>query len=248
VAQWLEIDRYALALAQKLQDEVKADYERYEFHLIAQKLQAFCSEELGGFYLDILKDRLYTAGKDSVARRSAQNALYHITQSLVRLMSPVLSFTGEEVWAVLSGKDDVSVFEEQWYALPDSGMLISEIEAWRDIRNVREMVNKKLEEQRAAGAIGSALQAEVDVFAGKDIYKLLSRLNDDLRFVFITSRAKVHLRESGELEITVTPSAYTKCDRCWHYREDVGSDAAHPALCGRCVSNLYGTGEARQYA
>jgi isoleucyl-tRNA synthetase len=248
VTQWLEIDRYALALTQKLQDEVKTDYGRYEFHLIAQKLQAFCSEELGGFYLDILKDRLYTAGKDSAARRSAQNALYHITHSLVRLMSPVLSFTGEEVWAVLSGKDDVSVFEEQWYALPDSAMALTEVDTWRDIRNVRELVNKKLEEQRAAGAIGSALQAEVDVFAGKDIYELLSRLNDDLRFVFITSRAQIHLREGAELEIKVTPSAHTKCDRCWHYREDVGSDDAHPALCGRCVSNLYGLGEARQYA
>jgi isoleucyl-tRNA synthetase len=248
VTQWLEIDRYALALTQKLQDEVKTDYGRYEFHLIAQKLQAFCSEELGGFYLDILKDRLYTAGKDSAARRSAQNALYHITHSLVRLMSPVLTFTGEEVWAVLSGKEDVSVFEEQWYALPDSAMASNEINAWRDIRNVRELVNKKLEEQRAAGAIGSALQAEVDVIAGKDIYELLSRLNDDLRFVFITSRAQIHLREGAEMEIKVTPSTHTKCDRCWHYREDVGSDAAHPALCGRCVSNLYGSGEPRKYA
>ena len=248
VEQWLEIDRYALALAQKLQDEVKADYDRYEFHLIAQKLQAFCSEALGGFYLDILKDRLYTAGADSLARRSAQNALYHITHSLVRLMSPVLSFTGEEVWAVLSGKDDVSVFEEQWYALPDSGMSESEIDAWREIRNVRELVNKKLEEQRAAGVIGSALQAEVDVYADKKTFELLSRLNDDLRFVFITSRANVHLREEGELEIKVTPSTHTKCDRCWHYREEVGSNAEHPTLCGRCVSNLYDSGEARRYA
>ncbi len=247
VDQWLEIDRYALALTQKLQDEVRADYDRYEFHLIAQKLQAFCSEALGGFYLDILKDRLYTAGADSTARRSAQNALYHITHALVRLMSPVLSFTGEEVWAVLSGKDDVSVFEEQWYGLPASGMDAAALTAWQDIRNMRELANKKLEEQRAAGAIGSALQAEVDVYAGKATFELLSRLGDDLRFVFITSRANVHLRE-GELEIKVAPSAHAKCDRCWHYREDVGSDAAHPALCGRCVSNLHGKGEARRYA
>jgi isoleucyl-tRNA synthetase len=248
VEQWLEIDRYALALAHKLQDEVKADYEHYEFHLIAQKLQAFCSEELGGFYLDILKDRLYTAGGDSLARRSAQNALYHITHSLVRLMSPVLSFTGEEVWAVLSGKEDVSVFEEQWYELPDACLDAALVSSWRDIRNVRELVNKKLEEQRAAGAIGSALQAEVDVFANKDTYELLSRLKDDLRFVFITSRASVHLCEEGGIEIEVTPSKHTKCDRCWHYREDVGSDSAHPTLCGRCVSNLFGSGEERRYA
>jgi isoleucyl-tRNA synthetase len=248
VDQWLEIDRYALALTHKLQDEVRADYERYEFHLIAQKLQAFCSEALGGFYLDILKDRLYTAGADSLARRSAQNALYHITHALVRLMAPILSFTGEEVWAVLSGKDDVSVFEEQWYALPDACMDEAAVNAWWDIRNVRELVNKKLEEQRAAGAIGSALQAEVDVFAGKDTFELLSRLGDDLRFVFITSRANVHLREGAGLGVEVKPSTHTKCDRCWHYREDVGSDAAHPTLCGRCVSNLYAAGEARRYA
>jgi isoleucyl-tRNA synthetase len=235
-------------LTQQLQDEVSADYERYEFHLIAQKLQAFCSEALGGFYLDILKDRLYTAGGDSHARRSAQNALYHITQTLVRLMAPVLSFTGEEIWAVLSGKDDVSVFEEQWYKLPNSDLGANEIEAWRAIREVRELVNKKLEEQRTAGAIGSALQAEVDVFAGKNTFELLSRLKDDLRFVFITSRAHVHLSETGELEIKVTPSFHTKCDRCWHYREEVGSDVEHPTLCGRCVSNLYGEGEERRYA
>jgi isoleucyl-tRNA synthetase len=120
------------------------------------------------------------------------------------------------------------------------------VSAWADIRAVRELVNKKLEEQRGAGAIGSALQAEVDVYASK-AFELLSRLGDDLRLVLITSRANVHLRE-GDLEIKVTPSTHTKCDRCWHYRADVGSDAAHPTLCGRCVSNLYGAGEARKYA
>jgi len=247
VAEWLEIDRYALALMQKLQDDVRADYDRYEFHLAVQKLQGFCSEDLGGFYLDILKDRLYTAGESSPARRSAQNALYHITQSLARLIAPILSFTGEEVWATLNGGDEVSVFEQQWYALPDSGLSGEQVSGWADIRAVREQVNKKLEDQRAAGAIGSALQAEVDVYAPKATFELLSRLDDDLRFVLITSRANVHQRD-GELEITVTPSVHEKCERCWHYREDVGSDAAHPTLCGRCVSNLFGDGEARQYA
>ncbi len=247
VGQWLEIDRYALALAQKLQDEVCADYDRYEFHFAVQKLQGFCTEELGGFYLDILKDRLYTAGENSGARRSAQNALYHITQSLARLISPILSFTGEEVWATLTGKDDLSVFEQIWYRLPDSALNGAAVSAWGDIRAVREQVNKKLEEQRATGAIGSALQAEVDVYAPKDIFELLARLGDDLRLVFITSRANVHLCE-GELEIKASPSAHAKCERCWHYREDVGSDAAHPTLCGRCVSNLFGGGEARHYA
>ncbi|MFH2135748.1 MAG: isoleucine--tRNA ligase [Pseudomonadota bacterium] len=247
VNEWLEIDRYALAMVQKLQDDVCADYERYEFHLAVQKLQGFCSEELGGFYLDILKDRLYTAGETSQARRSAQNALYHITHALARLIAPILSFTGEEVWATLNGSEEVSVFERLWYELPDSGLSGEQVSAWADIRSVRELVNKKLEDQRAAGAIGSALQAEVDVYAAKETYELLSRLGDDLRFVLITSRANVHQRE-GELEIKVTPSAHEKCERCWHYRDDVGSDANHPTLCGRCVSNLFGDGEARKHA
>jgi isoleucyl-tRNA synthetase len=154
VEEWLELDRYALALTQKLQDDVRADYERYEFHLAVQKLQGFCSEELGGFYLDILKDRLYTAGEDSKARRSAQNALFHITQALARLIAPILSFTGEEVWATLSGKDDVSVFEQTWYVMPDCALSGEALGGWADIRAVREQVNKKLEEQRAAGATG----------------------------------------------------------------------------------------------
>ena len=247
VDQWLEIDRYALALTQKLQADICADYERYEFHFAVQKLLGFCSEDLGGFYLDILKDRLYTAGENSQARRSAQNALTHITRALARLIAPILSFTGEEVWATLSGQDEVSVFEQLWYELPDAGLDGAQVSAWCDIRAVREQVNKKLEERRAAGTIGSALQAEVDVYATQETFELLSRLGDDLRLVFITSRAEVHRHEGG-LEIKVTPSPHAKCARCWHYRADVGSDAAHPTLCGRCVSNLFGAGEARKYA
>jgi len=247
VAEWLEIDRYALALTQKLQAEMRADYERYEFHFAVQKLLGFCSEDLGGFYLDILKDRLYTAGENSKARRSAQNALTHITHALARLIAPILSFTGEEVWATLRGGDEASVFEQLWYELPDSELSGAQMSAWYDIRAVREQVSKKLEEQRAAGTIGSALQAEVDVYAAQETFELLTRLGDDLRLVFITSRAEVH-RHEGELEIKVTPSSHPKCARCWHYREDVGSDANHPTLCGRCVSNLFGDGEARSYA
>jgi len=246
VAEWLEIDRYALSLTQQMQEEVCADYDRYEFHLAVQKLHAFCSEDLGGFYLDILKDRLYTAGENSAARRSAQNALYHITHALARLIAPILSFTGEEVWVVLGGTHEVSVFEQQWYELPEYDN--REVHMWADIRAIREYVNKNLEELRATGAIGSALQAEVDAFVSKERYELLSRIGDDLRFVFITSRATVHLKEEGDAQFKVTPSAHTKCERCWHYRSDVGSDEAHPTLCGRCVSNLFGDGEARTYA
>jgi isoleucyl-tRNA synthetase len=249
VAEWLEIDRYALALTQKLQDDICADYARYEFHLVVQKLQGFCSEDLGGFYLDILKDRLYTAGEKSSARRSAQNALHHITHSLVRLMAPILSFTAEEVWATLGEKPEISVFEQQWYVLPDSGLSGAEVSIWWDIRNIRESVNKKLEEQRAAGEIGSALAAEVDIFMVGGNCDALARLGDDLRLVLITSRATVHrVATEAEQRIVVMPSTHTKCERCWHYRADVGADAQHPTLCGRCVSNLFGSGEARKYA
>ena len=253
---WLEIDRYALHLMQDLQRKVTVEYDRYQFHVAVQHLHSFCSEELGGFYLDILKDRLYTAGGNSKARRSAQNALYHITQSLARLIAPILSFTGEEVWATLTGKEEVSVFEQQWYALPDAVWKLDGdstlVNSWRDICNIREAVNKKLEEQRAAGTIGSALAAEVDVYASGYSYESLRRLGDDLRFVFITSRATLHhVRSEAEERIVVIPSPHQKCERCWHYRADVGSNAAHPGLCGRCVSCVEGgdtENGARRYA
>ncbi|MDP2695005.1 MAG: isoleucine--tRNA ligase [Gallionella sp.] len=249
VEQWLEIDRYALARVGQLQDEIAADYARYEFHLIAQKLQAFCSEDLGGFYLDILKDRLYTAGENSAARRSAQNALYHITHSLVRLIAPILSFTAEEAWEVLGGKDDGSVFFEEWYGLPDAQLDGEAIAAWLKIGAWRAKVNKQLEEARSAGLIGSALAAEVDVYVAGEDYEVLARLGVDLRFVFITSRATVHrVAAEAEQHIDVSASLHDKCERCWHYREDVSKDAQHPTLCGRCVSNLFGSGEARKYA
>ncbi|MDD2684773.1 MAG: isoleucine--tRNA ligase [Gallionella sp.] len=247
VAEWLEIDRYALALTQKLQDEIRAGYEGYDFHLVVQQLQHFCSEDLGGFYLDILKDRLYTAGETSQARRSAQNALYHITQSLARLIAPILSFTGEEVWATLNGSDEVNVFEQLWYELPSCQENEEFDNYWRNIRGAREIANQKIEEKRAQGLLGSSLQAELDIYASGAIYDSLNHLGDDLRLVFITSRATLHKRDEG-FEITVTPSAHDKCGRCWHYREDVGANAEHPTLCGRCVSNLFGGGEARQYA
>ena len=250
VNEWLEIDRYALELMQQLQHGMRNNYERYEFHLIAQKLQAFCSEDLGGFYLDILKDRLYTAGKNSPARRSAQNALYHITHSLVRLMAPILSFTAEEAWAALNGNDDVSVFEQQWHGLPEVQLSTGAINLWAYVRNLREQeVNKKLENMREAGKIGSSLAAELDIYVSGKGYEGLSRVQDELKYVFITSRATLHYdEESGPERIKVTPSTHAKCERCWHYRADVGSDVQHPQICGRCVSNLFGTGEVRKYA
>ena len=252
VEQWLEIDRYALALTQKLQDEICADYGRYEFHQVAQKLQSFCSEDLGGFYLDILKDRLYTAGQNSAARRSAQNALHHITHSLVRLMAPILSFTGEEVWTILTGKDDVSVFEQQWYLLPPHELDTTTESDWFEIRRDREQANKQIEELRSQGKLGSSLQAELKLCAHGPRYDRLARLGEDLKFVFITSGAT--LEKTGDAAtagVEVAPSAHVKCERCWHYRADVGNNVNHPALCGRCVSCVGGDDAengARRYA
>jgi len=247
VDQWLEIDRYALALTQKLQAGILADYERYEFHLAVQKFVGFCSEELGGFYLDILKDRLYTAGEDSHARRAAQNALHHITHALMRLMAPILSFTADEIWQTLKLGSDISVFEEQWYELPPHGLDDADLAEWQTIVNVRSQVNKRIEEKREQGLVGSSLQSEIDVHANGVTHAALARLKDDLRFVLIVSRATLN-QASGDLRIEVTPSTHTKCDRCWHYRADVGVDPQHPSICGRCVSNLFGNGEPRHYA
>lgn len=247
VGEWLEIDRYALHLTSKLQTEILADYNRYEFHLAVQKFVSFCSEDLGGFYLDILKDRLYTAGETSHARRAAQSALHHITHTMMRLMAPILSFTADEVWKTLGLAADKTVFEDLWYALPEHGLTAANLDSWQTILDVRALANKAIEEKRTAGLVGSSLQSELDIYADDATYTALSALGDDLRFVLITSRATVHQR-AGALEIQVTPSTHVKCDRCWHYRADVGTDAQHPHICGRCVSNLFGSGEARSHA
>ena len=244
VENWLEIDRYALALTRQLQGELQAHYDAYEFHFIVQKLQGFCSEDLGGFYLDILKDRLYTSSANSQERRAAQNALHHLTQALVRWMAPILSFTGEEVWTQLDGDD--SVFLHTWYEIPAQADEAILLDRWTRIRAVRADVQKELETLRAAGDIGSSLQAEVTLHASPETASLLEPLGDDLRFVLITSQARVVAAEADRIE--VTPSAAKKCERCWHYREDVDTHVDHPGLCGRCVSNLAGTGEARTHA
>jgi isoleucyl-tRNA synthetase len=248
VEQWLEIDRYALHLTQQLQTEVLADYYRYEFHLAVQKLVSFCSDELGAFYLDILKDRLYTSGENSSARRAAQSALHHIVHTFMRLIAPILSFTADEIWQTLEVSTEKSVFEEVWYELPKHGLKATEIQQWEDVIYVRALVNKKIEEKRATGLVGSSLQSEVDIYAQAETYESLSRLQDALHFVLITSRVTLHKTTGAGLDIQVIPSASAKCERCWHYRTDVGSHAEHPTICGRCVSNLFGTGEVRKYA
>jgi len=248
VEDWVEIDRYAVALTNELQKSVVEDYERYEFHPAAAKLQNFCSEGLGAFYLDVLKDRLYTCRKDSPARRSAQNALHHITQSLLRLMAPILSFTAEEAWRIFQPGDE-TIFAHTYCRLPEIPGAEALLAKWRALREIRSEVQKLIENHRAAGEIGSSLQAEVEIAAGGEKLKLLQTLGDDLRFVFITSRATVIPAggESGEA-IRVFPSKHEKCERCWHYRADVGADPEHPEICGRCVQNLYGSGEPRRFA
>jgi isoleucyl-tRNA synthetase len=248
VEEWLEIDRYALVLTQKLQTDILADYDRYEFHLAVQKFVSFCSEELGGFYLDILKDRLYTTGTESKSRRAAQNALHHITHALMRLMAPILSFTADEIWQTLGLDVEASVFEELWYELPAHGLSEAEVNDWEKVISVRALANKAIEEKRAQGQVGSSLQSELDIYVNGQVYQSLARFKDDLRFVLITSRASVHQKDGDGVLIEVSPSAHAKCDRCWHYRADVGASAEHPTICGRCVSNLFGDGEPRHYA
>jgi len=249
VEQWLELDRYALVTTQRLQEAVMRDYAHYEFHLAAQKLHNFCSEFLGAFYLDILKDRLYTSAASGAARRSAQSALHHVTHCLLRLLAPVLSFTAEEAWEQFTGDDQDSIFLHTAYVLP----AVPEAEAleqrWALVREVRALAQKELEQLRVKGDIGSSLQGEVTVEAGGEVYAALAGLGDDLRFVFITSTAEVvSMQGEGQARVLVRPSTHAKCARCWHYRADVGRSAEHPELCGRCVSNLHGAGEARTHA
>ncbi|PZU53533.1 MAG: isoleucine--tRNA ligase [Thauera sp.] len=247
--QWLTIDRYALALTRDLQARVTADYEQYEFHRVVQALQHFASEDLGAFYLDVLKDRLYTTAPGSHARRSAQSALWHITQTLVRLMAPVLAFTAEEIWTVLGDKSADSVMLTTWHELPEQADEAALMARWTRIRTLRAESARVLETLRSEGGIGSSLQAEVEVRAAGELHDDLASLGDDLRFVLITSAATLKkVASEAEQGVTATPSAHAKCARCWHYRADVGSNAEHPELCGRCDANLHGAGEAREHA
>jgi isoleucyl-tRNA synthetase len=249
LAEWLEIDRYALALTRRLQAQVTADYGRYEFHRVVQALQGFCSEELGAFYLDILKDRLYTTAANSKPRRAAQSALWHILQALARLMAPVLTFTAEEIWQILTKNPEDSVMLATWHALPEPAQESVLLTRWQQIREVRAEVSKVLEELRVAGKIGSSLQAEVEIRASGSKYELLASLGNDLRLVLICSKATlVKVGDSAAEGIAAEPSPHAKCPRCWHWREDVGVNAEHPELCGRCDANLHGGGEPRSHA
>ena len=237
----LDIDKYALSRAAQVQADILGHFDKYEFHPVVSKLQLYCSEDLGAFYLDVLKDRLYTTAPKSLARRSAQTALHQITHAMLRWMAPFLSFTAEEAWGVFG--DSESIFLETYMDMGtvDTALL----EKWSQIQQVRELANKEIETKRSAGELGASLQAELTIHCEGAAYEVLASLGEDLKFVFITSQVVL---AKGPLQVDVKASAATKCDRCWHYSEDVGQHADHPSLCGRCISNLHGAGEVRHFA
>ena len=241
-ADLLEIDRFALSRAAQMQADILDHFKVYEFHPVVSKLQIYCSEDLGAFYLDVLKDRLYTNAPKSLARRSAQTVLYRITHAMLRLMAPFLSFTAEEAWQAFGSSE--SIFMETYSDLgtPNEALLAK----WTRIREIRDQVNKDIETLRADGKVGASLQASVNLQVGPEDHALLASLGNDLKFVFITSH--IILEAGSEMLAKVSVSQDTKCERCWHYAPDVGVNSAHPTLCGRCDSNLHGAGETRLFA
>jgi isoleucyl-tRNA synthetase len=265
--QMLALDRWAVDQAFQLQRDIKEAYEAYQFHLIYQKLHNFCTVKMGNFYLDIIKDRLYTTQADSVARRSAQTAMYHIVEAMARWMAPILSFTAEEIWAEIPSTREESVFLSAWYDIPLLTSTDAEVKKgidrafWIDVIEVREAVGKELEKLREQNKIGSSLNAEIELYCNSELYEALEKLEDELCFVLITSYARIHRIDTalpadavvyplrkGDLGIKAVSSTYQKCVRCWHHRHDVGQNPDHPQLCGRCVVNVMGEGEQRKYA
>ncbi|MEZ5480373.1 MAG: class I tRNA ligase family protein [Thiolinea sp.] len=253
----LALDRWAVHQAAQVQKRITDAYARYQFHLVTQEIQKFCTVDMGSLFLDITKDRQYTMPADSLGRRSAQTAAYHILRAMLPWMYPVLSFTAEEILSFLPGEHEEAVLFMQWY----DGLFELEADSvisaadWAQIFDVREAVSKQLEQVRTEGRIGAALSAEVDIY--QDDKAALSKLGDELKFVFITSAVRLHDAAAKPehavdvmpgVAVVVEPSAQAKCVRCWHHSADVGSDAAHPELCGRCISNVEGGGESRHYA
>jgi isoleucyl-tRNA synthetase len=262
-ADMVAIDRWALGRTAALHEEVVQAYRKYEYHLIYQKIHNFCVVDLGGFYLDLLKDRLYTTPKKSLPRRSAQTALFHIAEAMVRWLAPILSFTADEIWSFMPGKRSESVFLETWHALPVPAGGGSDAIDWNLFIQLKIAVAQELEKLRVAGEVGSSLDAEVEVFSKDEFRDKLMALGEELRFLLITSAAVVkrvsnaagppvgaikvaEIAKEGGVWVRVQASSSVKCGRCWHHRPDVGSHAAHPTLCGRCVDNVDGPGESRQ--
>ena len=255
----LELDKWAVDQAILLQEDIQSAYKNYQFHQIFQKLQQFCGVEMSGFYLDITKDRMYTMQADSLGRRSAQTAMYHISEAFVRWIAPVLSFTADELWQHLSGKREESVFLDTWYEnFPANSDSQERCDYWQQVINVRDEVSKELDKLRVAGDIGSALDAEVKLYCDEKQLSLLKKIEDELRFVFITSSATLLAEADGDpdaieteiegIKMHVSHSLNNKCVRCWHHRQDVGSHGKHPELCGRCIENIDANGETRRYA
>ena len=255
--QLVAIDQWIIGKAFALQNEVVTAFRNYEFHDIYQKIHNFCVVELGGFYLDIIKDRLYTTGADSEPRRSAQTAVYHVAQAMVRWIAPILSFTAEEVWGFLPNVTNESVFLNTWHEFPAGAEREPAID-WSALIALKKDVARDLERLRAAGEIGAPLEAEVTVYASPAQAARFAALRDELRFLLITSQARVMQTDSpsaagvptsqADVWIEVKPSGQPKCVRCFHLRSDVGSDPRHPELCARCVVNVEGPGEERQFA
>ncbi|MFO6425352.1 isoleucine--tRNA ligase [Motilimonas sp. KMU-193] len=257
--QMVALDRWAVAKAKELQDAVVDAYDNYQLLTVTQKLMHFCSIDLGSFYLDIIKDRQYTAKSDGVARRSCQTAMYLICESLVRLMAPIMSFTADEIWKCMPGERGEFVFTGVWF---DGLFGLEQDEAlnnayWDDVIRIRGEVNKALEQARRDGKIGGGLEANITLFVNQTQADKLALIGDELRFVMLTSKARVSVEAAPEsatatdvegLAVLVEASQAAKCTRCWHHREDVGAVAEHPELCGRCVTNVAGEGEERQYA
>ncbi|MAR89508.1 MAG: isoleucine--tRNA ligase [Pseudomonadales bacterium] len=254
--QMLALDRWAVHRAARLQREIIESYDEYVFHAIYQKLHNYCVVDLGAFYLDVIKDRQYTCQRDSVARRSAQTALYHIAEALVRWIAPILCFTADELWQYLPGARSESVHLETWYQglfELESGASMN-AEFWQTVQGVKAAVNKQIEDARKKGMLGGNLEAEVDLYCSADLKADLDRLGEELRFAMITSAVRVHqwneggdITEVDGLRVEVKRSEHPKCVRCWHLRADVGANPDHPELCLRCVENVDGAGEQRQY-
>lgn len=244
----LELDRWALAYTERFQKEVLAEYGEFRFHNVVSMLQTFASADLGSFYLDVLKDRLYTTAPGSEARRSAQTVLWYITKTLLRLMAPVLSFTAEEAFKVFSPNESETIFTERFEPLPEVAGAEALLAKWDAVRTVRADLQKKIEELRGEGQIGSSLQAVVRIEAAPAVYDALASLGDELRFVMIVSAVELVKSADEETHFAVSASKEGKCERCWHYVAGIGSDAEHPTLCPRCASNLFGAGEKRLFA
>jgi len=256
----LALDRWIVDRAFSLQEEVKSAYESYQFQHIYQKVHHFCVIDLGGFYLDIIKDRQYTAKADGLARRSAQTAMYHVLEALTRWLAPIISYTADEIWQYLPGERSESVFLTTWYQdlveLDADAVLNRDV--WQKLMAVRTAVSKELEKSRAKGDIGASLNAEVELYCSPEYLQALTLLGDELRFVFITSTATAFAANSAPDDAVVTEiegisvkiivSEHAKCVRCWHQTPDVGTHEEHPELCGRCIDNVAGAGEQRHYA